>query len=237
MLNPTIILNEIGNVFWDREMCSLKMVVDSREPGHMLLMLSRLGVDVERKMIEVGDYILSSECAVERKTVSDFMSSMFSGRLFKQAVNLKDSYSKPIIVLEGDIRIELELRSVNTRAFLGALLSLEVDRGIPVIPTPTCGHTADLLYTLAKRLHRKNKEKGKIPVRKPMLMTEKDRQAYIVTSLPGVGGELSKRILKKFKTVRNVFQAESSDLEEVEGIGRAKVERIIHLLELQFDEA
>jgi len=213
---------------------SMKIVVDSREPDHIIAMLTALGIGVDRRVVGVGDYILSSEYAVERKTTGDFMTSMFSGRLFKQAENLANAYSKPIIILEGDVAKELELR-VNPRAFWGALLKLEVNMGIPVIPTPTHTHTADLLYTLAKRLQRKKAET--IPIHKPRMLTEKDWQIHIVASLPNVGGELSKRILKKFKTVRSVFQARGSDLERVEGIGRAKAEKITHLLERQYEEA
>jgi len=212
---------------------SVRIVVDSREPDRIIAMLTALGIGVDRRVIGVGDYILSPECAVERKTTGDFMTSMFSGRLFKQAENLANAYSKPILVLEGDVAGELELR-VNPRAFWGALLRLESDMGIPVIPTPTPTHTADLLYTLAKRLQRKKTEK--MPIHKPRLLTDREWQIYIVASLPNIGSELSKRILKRFKTVRNAFQARASDLERVEGIGQTKAERITHLLDRKYEE-
>ncbi|MFH1329003.1 MAG: ERCC4 domain-containing protein [Candidatus Bathyarchaeota archaeon] len=212
---------------------NLNIIVDTREPDCIISMLTALGMDVNRRMIGVGDYILSHEYAVERKTTSDFMSSMFNGRLFEQAENLANSYSKPIIILEGDIAEELE-RRVNPRAFWGALLRLEVDRGIPVIPTMTYSHTVDLLYTLAKRLQSKKREK--IPVYKPKLLTDEDWQIYIVASLPNVGGELSKRLLKKFKTARAVFQARANDLVKVEGIGQTKAERITHALDKRYKD-
>lgn len=62
-----------------------EMTVDSHEPDYIAALLVQLGVDVERKTITPGDYVLSSDCAVERKTVDDFINSMFSGRLFEQA--------------------------------------------------------------------------------------------------------------------------------------------------------
>ena len=215
---------------------NLNIIVDSREPKHIISLLKELGVSVDCKMIGVGDYILSFECAVERKTASDFLNSMFSGRVFEQAENLADAYSTPIIVLEGNIKAELERRKFNPRAFWGALLKLEVDKGIPIIPTPTFKHTVDLLYTQAKRLQRKSDEKETIPVHKPKLMADRDWQTYIVASLPGVGGELSKRILKEFKTVRSIFQGEACDLQKVEGIGKTKAERITGLLDLQYED-
>ncbi len=211
------------------------LFADHREPAYIISMLKELGVAVEQRLLGIGDYLLSENVAVERKTASDFWRSMFSGRLFEQAINMVEAYPKSLIVLEGDTNAELKWRS-NPRAFWGALLRLEVDMGIPVIPTSNYAQTVDLLYTLAKRLQRKDEEKDRITVHKPKLMTDRDWQVYIVGSLPSVGGELSQRILKKFKSVRSAFQAAPSDLQKVEGIGRAKAERINSLLDLQFNE-
>ena len=60
-------------------------------------------------------------------------------------------------------------------AFWDALLRLQVDMGIPVIATPTFLHTANSLYTLAKRLQRTKVEKIAIQP-KPRLMTDRDWQ-------------------------------------------------------------
>jgi DNA excision repair protein ERCC-4 len=212
---------------------AMSMVVDSREPESIISLLLALGIDVDRRMVGVGDYILSSECAVERKTIKDFIASMFNGRLFEQAENLKLTYSKPSIILEGDIMKELEF-STNTKAFWGALITLEVDMGIPVISTPTHTHTAELLYTFAKRLQRKKIKD--ISLHKPKLMTEKDWQIYVVASLPSIGRELSTRLLRKFRTVRDVFRANVNDLQEVRGIGRVKADRISHLIDQKYGE-
>lgn len=195
-------------------------------------MLRQSGLAVRRKLLTVGDYILSADCAVERKTTRDFINSMFSGKLFEQSQALKDAYAKPMIILEGDIGFELEQRQ-NPRAFFGAMLRLELEMQVPVIPTPSTKHTADMLYTLVKRLQRKRKEE--IPIQhKPRLMTERDQQIYVVASLPGIGDELAGRLLGNFKTIRKVFEAGVDDLSKVEGIGKAKAERVSKLLDLTY---
>jgi ERCC4-type nuclease len=212
----------------------VKMTVDTHEPDYIVALLVQLGIDVERKMITPGDYVLSSDCAVERKTVQDFINSMFSGRLFEQAEALKEAYAKPLLILEGDIELELEQRK-NPRAFWGALLGLQVNMGVPIISTPTFLHTADVLYILAKRLQRK--KAGKIAVQhKPRLMSDRDWQIYVVAGLPSIGNELATRLLRHFKSVRRVFQAVESDLEKVEGIGNAKAKRIHRLLDMQYNK-
>ena len=210
----------------------IQITVDSREPGYILALLLQRGVDVKRRMITPGDYVISSECAIERKTIGDFMNSIFKGRLFEQVDSLKEAYLKPLVVLEGDIGLELE-EMKNPKAFWGAILRVEVDMGVPIITTPTFFQTVDFLCTLAKRLQKKSVKRISIQ-HKPRLMNEKDWQIYVISSLPNVGNELSRRLLKRLKTLRNIFQASVCDLERVKGIGRAKAKRIIKLLDIQY---
>ncbi len=211
---------------------SIQITVDSREPGYILALLLQRGVDVERRMITPGDYVISSECAIERKTIGDFVNSIYTGRLFEQVDSLKEAYLKPLVILEGDIGLELE-EMKNPGAFWGAILRIEVDMSVPIITTPTFFQTVDVLCTLAKRLQKKLVKSIHIQ-HKPRLMTEKDWQIYVVSSLPNVGNELSRRLLKRFKTIRNIFQASVRDLERVKGIGGAKAKKIIKLLDIQY---
>ena len=100
----------------------------------MSVILLQSGINVERKQISPGDYVLSDEYAIERKTINDFFSSLFSGRLFEQVERLKNTYRKPLLLLEGDLSEGLQDRK-NTRAFWGALLRIEMDWEVPVITT------------------------------------------------------------------------------------------------------
>ncbi|MCS7116181.1 MAG: ERCC4 domain-containing protein [Nitrososphaerota archaeon] len=212
----------------------MKIIADTREPDIMMALLSALGFEVERRVITPGDYIISDECAVERKTVHDFLTSLFQGRLLEQMSRLKDAYVKPILLIEGDIAWELERRK-NPHAFWGALLKIQLDMGIPVITTVDVKQSADLLYTLAKRMQKK--ERSRPCVRhKPKLLSEQDMQRFIVEGLPGVGAELSIRLLKHFKTVRRIFQASEAELKKVDGLGPVKAKRITQLLDMEFKD-
>ena len=62
----------------------MKIIVDQRERNLELInALHENGVEVEIKTIPVGDYILSDRICVERKTVSDFESSIINGLNFR----------------------------------------------------------------------------------------------------------------------------------------------------------
>ena len=47
-------------------------------------MIKISGIDIEPVTLEVGDYILSPEICVERKSISDLIGSLNSGRLYNQ---------------------------------------------------------------------------------------------------------------------------------------------------------
>ena len=211
---------------------ALKIVVDKHEPDIIVTLLMELGMDVERRTITPGDYIVSSECGIERKTVNDFMNSVFSGRVFEQVDRLREAYSKPILILEGEVEEELTKRN-NPRSFWGALLKLQSDMGIPVLSTPTLFNTANLLYTLANRIQRKKQDRISIQ-HKPRLITKKELQVYIVASLPSIGSELAERLLKHFGSVRKTFQADIPDLMKVEGVGKIKARKIKDILDEKF---
>lgn len=52
--------------------------------------------------LTVGDYVLSPDIAVERKSVRDLISSLRNGRLYNQAETMLKYYSAPILLIEFD---------------------------------------------------------------------------------------------------------------------------------------
>lgn len=53
-------------------------------------------------LLQVGDYILTPEICIERKSISDLIGSLFSGRLYNQAVAMTRHYAKPMLLIEFD---------------------------------------------------------------------------------------------------------------------------------------
>jgi DNA excision repair protein ERCC-4 len=52
--------------------------------------------------IAVGDYILSPNIAVERKSIPDLVGSLGSGRLYSQAEAMCRYYSEAVLLIEFD---------------------------------------------------------------------------------------------------------------------------------------
>lgn len=79
----------------------VKVVVDVREFRSALpSMLHKEGLMVLPITLEIGDYILSPQICVERKSVSDLFGSLNSGRLFNQAESMRRFYQTPVLLIE-----------------------------------------------------------------------------------------------------------------------------------------
>lgn len=52
--------------------------------------------------LQIGDYILTPEICVERKSISDLIGSLNSGRLYNQCIQMQRYYAKPILLIEFD---------------------------------------------------------------------------------------------------------------------------------------
>ncbi|XP_053496427.1 DNA repair endonuclease XPF [Ictalurus furcatus] len=80
-----------------------RVIVDMREfRSELPSLLHRRGLDIEPVTLEVGDYILTPEICVERKSVSDLIGSLQSGRLYAQCVSMNRFYRRPVLLIEFD---------------------------------------------------------------------------------------------------------------------------------------
>jgi len=187
--------------------------------------LEDLGAIVKLISLKVGDFICSDRVCVERKTGDDFVSSIIDGRIFRQAEELKNNFSKPVMIIEGNNLRE----NMNDNAIKAALASIVLDYDIPVIMTRHEEETAKMIFWLAKREQMTSKRgiviRGK---KKPKEL--KDLQERVVSGLPGVSVVLSKRILERFKTIKDFANANESKISEVKGIGRVLAKKLHKIL-------
>lgn len=208
----------------------LRIVVDEREKKSGIPDLLRaVGINLEIKTLPIGDYIVAPETIVERKSVSDLISSIFDGRLFDQCSRLKENFAHPIILMEGDVS-EIEKIVENPLVFYGALSSIVIDFKIPIVPTPSATHTAKMLVSMCSR-----KESMKGPFLKKIKKSDdlQRQQLSVLCSLPGVGEKLATRMLQKFGSPSKTLNASFADLAKVEGLGEARAKKIKQMLDLQ----
>lgn len=79
------------------------VIVDIREfRSELPPLIHKRGIEIEPVVITVGDYILTPEICVERKSISDLIGSLNSGRLYQQCTQMFRYYSKPMLLIEFD---------------------------------------------------------------------------------------------------------------------------------------
>lgn len=80
-----------------------RVVVDVREFRSSLpSLLHGRSMVIVPCMLTVGDYILSPNICVERKSINDLISSFKDGRLFTQAETMFQHYKNPMLLIEFD---------------------------------------------------------------------------------------------------------------------------------------
>ena len=208
----------------------LRIVVDEREKKSGIPnLLKGIGINLEIKTLPIGDYIVAPETIVERKSISDLVSSVFDGRLFDQCNRMKENFQFPIIIIEGNTD-KIEELVENPFVFYGAVSSVAIDFKIPIISTPNASHTAKLLVSMCSR-----KDTTKGPFNKKIRKSDdvQKQQLSVLSSLPGVGEKIAIRMLEKFGTPLKVFSASSTELSKISGLGGLRAKKIKKMLQIK----
>jgi DNA excision repair protein ERCC-4 len=80
-----------------------RVVVDVREFRSSLpSLLHGRGIVVVPCMLTVGDYVVTPEICIERKSVRDLIGSFANGRLFNQVESMMEHYKSPMLLIEFD---------------------------------------------------------------------------------------------------------------------------------------
>jgi Fanconi anemia group M protein len=196
--------------------------------------LRSFDAEVVEKQLEVADYIVSDRVGIERKTIDDFLESVINGRIFSQLENLAASFEKPMLIIEGDQKSLFTARKMHPNSVYGALSSIAIDYGVPIIWTHSPQATAAQIYWTGRReqIGKKNGNGGRF-CRK--VRTVPENQEFLISGLPNVNSKLSKRLLSKFGTAKKVFSASEERLMKVDGLGKKKAKAIWCLLNEKYD--
>lgn len=124
--------------------------IDHREGKSALAArLRQEGLTVEVVNLPVGDIRISDRILIERKTSRDFVDSLLDGRLLDQATRLVGAAPRAMLILEGSDLFQH--RAVSGQAIMGALATLTLDYGLPVVTSSDTAETARFVAVSARR--------------------------------------------------------------------------------------
>jgi Fanconi anemia group M protein len=208
------------------------IIVDTREASAAPKIVKGLiekGAEVRTEALQKGDYILSDQCAVERKTVHDFVYTLTRRFLFDQLFKLKEVYAKPLILIEGYLPVVYKFSKIQPASVWGAMFAI-AKQGIAMIHTNSYKETVDFLYTAAKQEQIVEK---RTPVVHPIKKTDTlaDAQIFFIASLPNIGREKAVSILNSYQTPMNALINVDRWAKEAYGLGPIitdKVKQVLH---------
>ncbi len=212
------------------------IVVDSREYSKQKQYIESLrvkGFKIAVMKLEVGDYYLlapedKKPVLVERKSITDFLNSIRDNRIWEQTRLLKKAAEEenaiPIIVLEGSLNIIKRFTKWNITSVLRIMDELLTSYDVKILPVPNKEATFQWLAAKARSLGSTNRKRiFRLRVEKKPL-TLNDRILYVAESI--VGPTIARRLLRHFKTLRNIANASINELMKVEGVGEKRAKEI-----------
>jgi ERCC4-type nuclease len=222
----------------DQETCLdiVDIVADVRErPSETFSMLEhRPDVAVTVATLEFGDYSIARQVAFERKTAEDLGRSIIDGRLFRQMSKLRRLADRPVLLVEG-LEPQTAPSGVPWSAVRGALVSVAVVFGVPVLIAPSADESAEMIVAAGRQLARATSLGYARPGYRPRGWRR--RSSFILQGLPNVGPARARALLDKFESVRRVMSADLGELAEVDGIGKTVAASILRAIGLEPEPA
>lgn len=200
--------------------------LDSREPQNIQA-LKFGGVPTVVTALECGDLWASCDdgelLVIERKTTADLLGSIADGRLFQQALKMRERSQWAYVIVTGFLQpthdgmtyVDGRHTSWNWNSLQGALLDIQ-EMGVQVVQ---CCHDNDFEATVIRLAKRSRAGRVLMNTARPSrVMTAAET---ILTSLPGIGLERAQAILEEFPTAAQAITwlTWPDTVAEVAGIG------------------
>ncbi len=209
----------------DSRQSPVRIVVDDREQrsGMVELLAANESVSLSISRLTLGDYEVDDHLLFERKTLTDLAVSIKDGRIFHQGSRLAQSDKRGIIILEGTSR-DLASSNMRREAVQGALISLSVFFGIPLLRSRNLQESAQLMLYTARQ--NRAIATGALSRHGIRPRGKRKTQLHILQGIPGVGPERAAALLDKFGSVEAVFTAGTEELLSIKGVGKNSVDAI-----------
>ncbi|KYM98817.1 DNA repair endonuclease XPF, partial [Cyphomyrmex costatus] len=207
-----------------------KVIVDMREfRSELPAILYTRGIKIEPVTLVVGDYILTPEICIERKSISDLIGSLLSGRLYNQALSMTRHYAKPMLLIEfdqnkpfcfqGNYYVSKDLKSNDIMAKL-QLLTLHFPK-LKIVWSPSPHATAQLFEELKQGRDQPDSniaaKIGADEDTEKQIMVEKYNSHIqdFITKLPGVHSKNLRVLLNKGKSLDHLIKLSQEELKEI----------------------
>ena len=209
------------------------MICVDTNPGEdsVFSSLQKMGENVERKRMDVGDVLISfeeSRVCLERKTWSDFSSSICDGRYKEQKERMVEEETTYVFAIEGAVvpPWEGKMGRINNVCLWGAVVKTSLRDGMPVFHTSSSDDTARLCSYILKQMKDGSFQKnGKVipgtsKRKRENLSSPSSILRAMLVVIPGMSISKADCILSKWGSVSELAIAKEKDVSDTVCSGR-----------------
>ncbi|CAG8531507.1 8007_t:CDS:10 [Paraglomus occultum] len=212
-----------------------KVIVDVREFRSSLpSILHACGMTIVPCTLQVGDYILSPRMCVERKSVSDLIGSLNSGRLYTQCEAMSMYYKEPILLIEFDQNKAFTLQGVSDlKADIGVtdlssklvLLTLAFPR-LAIIWSSSPHATVEIFEDLKKSHEEPDAEKAMaigVEEGEEIDSMYNVNSQDVLRALPGITSKNYKRVMTQVENLKELSEMTLEQCQKLIGDNNGKM--------------
>ncbi|NXN30436.1 XPF endonuclease, partial [Nycticryphes semicollaris] len=225
------------------------IIVDMREfRSELPSLIHRRGIDIEPITLEVGDYILTPDTCVERKSISDLIGSLNNGRLYAQCTSMSRYYKRPILLIEfdpnkpfsliprGSLLQEISSNDVTSKL---TLLTLHFPK-LRILWCPSPHATAELFEELKQNHPQPDAETAMAVTADSEILPESDQynpgpQDFLL-KMPGVNAKNCRALMNHVKSIAELVTLSKEELSKILG-NAANATQLFDFIHLTYGEA
>ena len=186
------------------------------------------------KQMPYGDFVCEDVC-IEYKTTRDFIQSVQTGRVFRQAINMRNNFKHPFIVIEAEHN-DMD-KAIRGSQFVGIPFSWKQFYGAYASLCTTCNvvivkNFTEALKFMDKIFEKCNDEKLRVFV-KPETPTEQ-RIINFLCSEKGnnIGVHTAQLVVEslQLETLDDLLKVTKEDLLQIKGVGQYTADTIMKMI-------
>lgn len=225
-------------------MIKIKVYIDSREQDKIQKLTTYFKEhkdkyqyieSIEVKTLPSGDLCTSDNFfGCERKSQADFISSLVSGKLKQQLIELKQRYQCPLLVVEGYDGMQdciLKNIDVNPNTIIGMSTSSLSHYSVPI--QYVGGFYEKFTLGLINKFYDGKQQKYQMeytPIRRAT--TRDEYKLNILIGLPNTSRVRAMSLLRQFgNSIKNICNASEDDFKQIDGIGDKLAKQYKEVLE------
>jgi len=214
----------------------MELIVDISEPSQIVSKVEKLGIPFKVDKLPIGDFLYGNIC-IERKSISDFVTSLRAGHLDKQLMQMEENYEKNFLLISGtpeDLYLSSHIKNWTVEHQLGALAHLTRFRKIQVLQVANDNQLIKLVQKIITK-QTDGKEMSIMNTELMMLkgkMTTADTKQLMLSCIPKVGRQKAKKLCNHLDvkiTKKDGTEISDKYLKTIDGIGKGLAEHIMNI--------